>query len=155
MRKQLFIVASVFFLAGCAPGANSELRGLVDEVTPAQRSMLECNWGKNWGGESGSYYGCYYFVPGKLTSVSQAVLDGLAARGFTVTCRTDRHAIELIGARRGTMFYADILAQGFVHGRNVEASDVDLPPGHVLLDVSAVESNAGIQPGRLCSNPSS
>jgi hypothetical protein len=153
LRKQLVIIAGVAFLAACAPGANSELRGLVEEVAPAERSMLECNWGTNWGTDSGSYYGCFYFVPGKLRVVGEAVLDRLAARQFTVTCRTDSHSIELVGSRGGTMFYAEILANGFVHGRNVDASDVDIPPGHVLVEVAAVEDDAGVQPGRLCANP--
>jgi hypothetical protein len=51
------------------------------------------------------------------------------------------------------MFYADILATGFVHGRNVDAADVDIPKGHVLVEIAAVEDDAGIQPGRLCANP--
>jgi hypothetical protein len=152
MRKQL-VIAAVAFLAACAPGANAELRGLVEEVAPAERSMVECNWGTNWGEDSGSYYGCFYFVPGKLRAVAEAVLDRLAARQFTVTCRTDSHSIELVGSRGDTMFYADILATGVVHGRNVDASDVDIPPGHVLVEVAAIEDDSGVQPGRLCANP--
>jgi hypothetical protein len=153
MRRKLVLIAAVAFVAGCAPGANEELRGLVDEVAPAERSMLECNWGTNWGSESGSYYGCSYFVPGRLKRVGQAVLNRMAARGFTVTCRVDAHAIELTGARDGTMFYADILANGFIHGRNVEAADVDIPRGHVLVEIAAIEDDAGVQPGRLCAHP--
>jgi hypothetical protein len=77
----------------------------------------------------------------------------MAARGFTVTCRSDSHSIELTGWRGGTMFYADILTNGFVHGRNVEASDVDIPTGHVLVEIAAIEDDACIQPGRLCAHP--
>jgi hypothetical protein len=51
------------------------------------------------------------------------------------------------------MFYADILTNGFVHGRNVEASDVDIPTGHVLVEIAAIEDDACIQPGRLCAHP--
>jgi hypothetical protein len=50
------------------------------------------------------------------------------------------------------MFYADILANGFVHGRNVDASDIDIPPAHVLVDVAAIEDDPGVQPGQLCAN---
>lgn len=150
MRKQLTFVTAVALLAGCAPGANDELRGVVDEVRPPEGNMLECNWGTSWGDESGSYYDCFYLVPGKLRNVGQAVLTRLAERGFIVTCRMDAHTIELIGTREGTMFYADILAKGFVHGRNVDESDVDVPKGHVLIEVAAIEDDAGVQPGRLC-----
>lgn len=153
MRKQLVLIATVAFVAACAPGANEELRALVDDVAPAERSMLECNWGTNRGSESGSYYGCFYFVPGRLKQVGQAVLDRVAAYGFTVTCRVDSHSIELTGSRDGTMFYADILATGFVHSHNVDAADVDIPKGHVLVEIAAIEDDAGVQPGRLCANP--
>jgi hypothetical protein len=151
MRARLILLATVVLLAaGCAPGSNDELRGLVDDVRPANGEMLECNWGTNWGAESGSYYNCFYIVPGKVDKVGRDVLDRIAALGFTVTCRTDAHTVELIGARGGTMFYADVLGNGFVHGRNVDESDVDLPPGSVLVELAAFEDDAGIQPGRLC-----
>jgi hypothetical protein len=77
----------------------------------------------------------------------------MAAHGFTVTCRVDADAIELTGSRDGTMFYVDILANGFIHGRNVDAADVDIPRGQVFVDIAAVEDDAGVQPGRLCANP--
>lgn len=153
MRKQLVLIATVALVAACAPGANEELRGLVDGVAPAERDMLECTWGTNWGTDSGSYYGCSYFVQGRLKNVGQAVLDRMAKRGFTVTCRVESRNIELTGSRDGTMFYADILAKGFTHGRNIDAADVDIPRGHVLVEIAAIEDDAGIQPGRLCANP--
>ena len=48
------------------------------------------------------------------------------------------------------MFYADIIGNGFVQGRNVDESDVHLPPGSVLVELAAFEDEAGIQPGWLC-----
>jgi hypothetical protein len=153
MRKHLVLICTVAFVAACAPGANEELQGLVDGVAPAENDIVECNWGTSWGSESGSYYGCFYFVPGRLKRVGQAVLEQMAAHGFTVTCRVDAHAIELTGSRDGTMFYADILANGFIHGRNVDAADVEIPRGQVFVDIAAVEDDAGVQPGRLCANP--
>ena len=151
MRTPLVLVAvAVLLAAGCAPGADGELRSLVEEVAPAEGELVECNWGTNWGADSGSYYDCFYIVPGKVRPVGRDVLDRVAALGFTVTCRTDAHTVELIGARGGTMFYADILGKWFVHGRNVEEADVELPPGSVLVELAAFEDDAGIQPGRLC-----
>ena len=130
----------------CAPGANEELKGLVDGVAPAKNDILECNWGTSWGSDRARTDGCFYFAPGRLKSVGEAVLARMASQGFTVTCRVDAHAIELTGSRDGTMFYADILANGFIHGRNVEAAEVDIPRGHVFVDIAAVEDDAGLQP---------
>ena len=43
MRTHLvLLVAVVLFAAGCARGADDELRGLVDDVAPADGEMLEC-----------------------------------------------------------------------------------------------------------------
>ncbi len=86
---------------------------------------------------------------------SHEQLTRVAARGFTVTCRVGTHAVEMVGARGGTMFYADVVAKGFVHGRNVSMWsewEVDVPPGRVLVEVAAFEDDAGFQPGRLCAS---
>jgi hypothetical protein len=46
MRTHLVLLAAAVLLAaGCAPGADGELRSLVDEVAPADGEMVECNWG--------------------------------------------------------------------------------------------------------------
>ncbi len=91
MRTQITALvaagAAAAVFAGCAPGANEELRALVDDVAPAEGEIVECTWGTNWGSESGSHYGCFYVVRGTLRPVAKAVLTRVAARGFTVTCR--------------------------------------------------------------------
>jgi hypothetical protein len=151
MRTQLAIAATLAaFAAGCAPGMDDELKGLVDGVAPTDAQMLGCDWAKTWGNESGAYYRCVYVAPGRLRRVGTGVLTDIAAQGFTVTCRTDRTTVELTGARDGAMMYADVLAPGFVHGRNLTASDIAVPRGSVVVELVATNEDAGVQPGRLC-----
>jgi len=148
MRTHFLLAAAVavaLLLVACAPGANGELRTLVEEVAPVDGEMLECNWGTNWGGESGSYYGCSYVARGTTAKVAQTLILEAAERGFTVTCRAGAREVELIGARDATMLYADVLAR--------RLSDLDLPQGHVLVEVVAFEDDAGVQEGRLCATP--
>jgi hypothetical protein len=151
MRTQIALATTLgLLLAGCAPGANEELRGLVEEAKPANAQMIECNWGTNWGDSSGSYYSCVYLVPGGVRRVGQEVLEDIAERGFIVTCRVTRREIELLGARGETMVYAGVVASGSEPGSNVSLS---LPRGQVLVEVAAFEDDAGVQPGRLCTTP--
>jgi hypothetical protein len=135
------------FLAACSPGANRELRGLVEELVPANRSMLECEWGSSsYVSDPKSYYGCQYFVPGKLERVSRRLASRLVARGFAVSCTSGVQSVKLTGARGDNTVYADILADGFEFGSNVSPSDVDIPRGEVFLDISAQEERAESKP---------
>jgi hypothetical protein len=134
-------------LAGCAPGANGELRGLVEELVPAKRSMLECEWGSSsYVSDPKSYYGCFYFVPGKLERVSRRLASRLAAHGFAVSCSSGVQSVRLTGLRGENTVYVDLLADGFEHGSNVSPSDVDIPAGQVFLDISAQEERLESRP---------
>lgn len=136
------------FLAGCAPGANGELRGLVEELAPAKRSMLECEWGSSsYISDPRSYYGCFYFVPGKLEGVSRGIASRLAAHGFAVSCSSGVQSVRLTGLRGQSTVYADVLANGSQHGSNVSPSEVDIPSGQVFLDISAREERLERRPG--------
>ena len=148
MRTHLLLAAAALvapLLAACAPGANGELRSLVEEVAPIDGEMVECNWGTNWGDDSGSYYGCFYAARGTAAEVAQILIAEAAERGFIVTCRVQAREVELIGARDDTMLYAHVMAR--------RLSDADLPQGHVLVEVVAFEDEAGVQEGRLCATP--
>jgi hypothetical protein len=148
MRLSLALAClAVALLAGCAPGANGELRGLVEELAPANRSMVECEWGSSsYVSDPKSYYGCQYFVPGKLELVSRGLASRLAARGFAVSCKSGIHSIKLTGARGQNTIYADILADGFEFASNVSPSDVDIPAGDVFLDIWALEERPASRP---------
>jgi hypothetical protein len=125
-------------LAGCAPGANGELRTLVDGVAPVGRSTVECEWGSNYGsdaaGEVKSYYGCAWLVRGKPNRVSRALRSRLAARGFFVTCRQDAKTIELSGTRGANTVDVNVLAPGVV-----VSPDLVVPPRHVYVVIAAQE----------------
>jgi hypothetical protein len=148
-------VAAALVAAGCAPGRNDDLKEVVDGVAPVEGDMLECSWATNWGTDSGSYYDCFYLVRGKPRVVAGLVLERLRNEGFIVSCRANKTTVEMIGTRGGTLFLADVLGRGFVHGRNVSASDVDIPRGHVLVELAAAEGEAddvGPPPGYLCAD---
>lgn len=156
MRTPIVLAAAVAVLllgVGCAPGRNDDLKEVVDAAAPIGSDMLECSWATNRGSDSGSYYDCFYMVRGKPRAVARLVLDRLREQGFIVSCRANRMAVEMLGSRDGTVFYADVLGRGFVHGRNVSASEVEVPHGHVLLELAAAEGEAedvGPPPGYLC-----
>jgi hypothetical protein len=134
-------------LAGCSPGANGELRGLVDELVPAKRSMLECEWGSSsYVSDPKAYYGCFYLVPGKLEPVSRGLASRLAARGFAVSCSSGVQSFRLTGLRGQNTVYVDVLADGFEYGSKVSPSDVDIPAGQVFLDISAQEERLESRP---------
>ncbi len=132
-------LAAVVLLTGCAPGANGELRALVDDVAPAERDTLACEWESNWGSgnDTKAYYRCSWFVPGKLPRVSRGILARLTAHGFKVACRSDAHTVEFIANRGTTTIDIDVLADGFVNARAVAPSDVDIPAGSLYVDILA------------------
>jgi hypothetical protein len=135
-------LAAVVLLTGCAPGANGELRTLVDDVAPAERDTLGCEWESNWGSGTGTdgakaYYACSWFVPGKLSRVSRDILARLNAHGFKVACRSDSRTVEFMAHKRTTTIDIDVLADGFVNARAVEPADVDIPTGSLYVGILA------------------
>lgn len=139
----LSLFAATALLAGCAPGADEELRTLVEDMTPADREMVECNWGRNWGdGGPDRYYGCAYFVRGTARVVSLDVYTRLEAMGFVVGCERRAGSLWLTAVRGPT------LVQGAVHPRAV---DVAIPSGHVALEVIAGEG--GVAPPTMAAGP--
>jgi hypothetical protein len=136
-------LAAVVLLTGCAPGSNGELRAVVDDVAPAERDTLGCEWESNWGSGSvtgtgaKAYYRCSWFVPGKLPRVTRGILTRLNAHGFKVACRSDSRTVEFMANRGTTTIDIDVLAKGFVNARAVAPSDVDIPAGSLYVDILA------------------
>jgi hypothetical protein len=134
-------LAAVVLLAGCAPGANGELRALVDNVAPAERDTVQCQWESNWGSGNSAkaYYRCGWFVPGKLGRVSRGILARLSAHGFEVTCKSDSRTVEFSALKGTTTIAIDVLAHGFVNARSVDRSGLDIPAGSLYVDIVAVK----------------
>jgi hypothetical protein len=123
--------------AGCAPGRDDELKELVDEVAPTGARQLGCGWETRWGSDSGSVYDCYYVVPGRPRDLGRLVLTRVAEHGFTVSCRTAKGAVELLGMRDGGMFYVGIASRAAATTSAV--SQADIPPGYVLVELAATK----------------
>jgi hypothetical protein len=137
------LVAPAAFLTGCAPGANDELRNLVDGLAPAERDTLECKWQSNWGSaDVKAYYGCSWFVPGAIAPVGRAIVTRAIADGFTVYCDGGGKTLQLTGTRGKQQLAVEVLEDGFVTSQLVSPADVDIPPGHVLVAIGALELKA-------------
>jgi hypothetical protein len=134
------LLAALALCAGCAPGANSELRALVEEASLPASSSYDCEWGSSsFDHEPKSWYGCWAYVPGTLESVSRTVRKRLIARRFGVSSENAEMTVELIATRGGRTICVDVLARGFVRGRNTFPSEVDIDAGEVFVDIWTVE----------------
>jgi hypothetical protein len=130
-------------LAGCAPGANDELRSIVDDIAPAARSTVGCKWESNWGSvDVKSYYGCSWYVPGTIAQVGRPIVSRAIAKGFTVYCDGGANTFEVAGARGKKALAVKVLAHGFVSSKGVSAEDSKIPPRHVLVSIEAAELDA-------------
>jgi hypothetical protein len=139
----LAVLTAASLLTGCAPGANDELRSMVDEIAPAGRSTVGCQWQSNWGSaEVKSYYGCMWYVPGTISRVGRPIVSRAIANGFKVYCDGSAKTFEASGAQGKKALSIEVLADGFVSSENVSAEDVDIPPGHVLVGIGVAELKA-------------
>jgi hypothetical protein len=139
----LACLAAASLLTGCAPGANDELRSLVDEIAPADRSTVGCEWQSTWGStDVKSYYGCSWYVPGTIPRVGRPIISRAIANGFTVYCDGGAKTFEAQGARGKKALAVEVLAPGFVSSEMISAADVDIPVGHVLVAIGAAELQA-------------
>jgi hypothetical protein len=142
MRVFAAIFASVALGAslGCAPGADDELRALVDQAELPETKYYGCEWGSSsYANEPKSWYGCWDYVAGDLTQVASTVRSRLAAKGFNVLSKRAPRTLQLTAFRGGDILCVDVLAAGFVAGRNTSPPEVDISPGEVFVDVWASE----------------
>src|SRR2546426_12734175 len=143
LAAALSFVAAALVLAGCTAGADAELRGLVDQLAPTERSPLGGEWESNFGsGADTAYYGCYWFASGGIESVGRGILSRAIAHGYVVYCEAGYRRLELTGTRRKNTLSIEILADGFVQGHTVSPSDVDIPPGQVYVSILAAKRAA-------------
>jgi hypothetical protein len=139
----LVSIAAAAFLTGCAPGANDELRNLVDGLAPAERDTLECEWESQFGsGDVKSYYGCSWFVPGGIAQVGRAIVSRANTKGFTVYCDGEGETLRITGTREMKSVSITVLADGFAQSETISPEDVDIPPGHVLVAIAALETKS-------------
>ena len=134
------LVALGGLLTGCSLAPNAKLRVLVREAAFANSSSLDCEWGSsNFENEPKSWYGCWDYVPGRLETVSRALRSRLAAQRFELSSQKDVRSIQLTAVRGADIVCVDVLAQGFVRGRNTAPSEVDIPVGEIFVDIWTTE----------------
>jgi hypothetical protein len=138
------LLAAASLLTGCAPGANDELRSLVDDIAPADRSTVGCEWESNWGSSANvkSYYGCSWYVSGTIARVGRPIVSRAIANGFTVYCEGGANRFEVVGAQGKKALAVEVLAHGFVSSEIVSSDNVDIPAGQVLVAIGAAQLKA-------------
>lgn len=149
-RRRLAVVPllAAGLLTACAPGRNDELRSLVDDIAPAQKEMVGCEWESTWGGSSNvkSYYGCAWVVPGTIARVGRPLVSRAVANGFTVYCRGADKTFEVIAARGKKGLAMEVIAPR-AGSANISAGQDDIPRGHVLVRIGAAEFDSGAPEG--------
>ena len=137
-------------LAGCAPGRDDGLRALVDEIAPAQKEMVSCEWESTWGGsaEVKSYYGCAWLVSGTIRRIGRPLVSRAVAAGFTVYCRGEDRRFEVIAARGKKGLAMQIVAPDPSQSRTISAGNDDIPRGQVLVRIAAAKFEASAPEGK-------
>lgn len=136
--------AALFGSSGCAPGANDSLKAVVEETLLPGMDPSSCEWGAStYENEPKSWYGCWDYVSGDLMRVGDTMQSRLSSHGFDVsTNRTDR-TVELTAVRSSETVCVDVLAPGFVDGRNTSPEEINPDPGEVFVDVWTAEPRDG------------
>lgn len=139
-RTAAVALAAVVVFAGCAPGANDELRALVDEVSLPGASDADCEWGSSgFENDPKSWYGCWKYHAGTLQSTAREVESRLAAHDFVFAVQRKPFAVEITARRGPVTVCVDVLARGFTRGRNTYADEVNMDRGEVFVDVWTTE----------------
>jgi hypothetical protein len=142
----VLLVSAVTLLgpSGCAPGANAELKGVVEEAILPGMDASSCEWGSStYPSEPKSWYGCWDYVRGDAAHVGKKVRSRLRSQGFDVSTGRTELTVELTAVRGSQTVCVDVLAPGFVDGRNTSPEEIDLDRGEVFVDVWMVEPRDG------------
>lgn len=140
MRFAAALAATAVLLAGCMIGVDDELKGQVEAMAPNGSTTFECNAEKNWGSaDVKALYQCFYGAPGSLEQVGNELLFSAGAAGFSVACDAGRHKYVLEGVSGDKRVSIEILERGFVTAQHVTPADVEIPAGHVLVDILVVK----------------
>jgi hypothetical protein len=150
MRALALMVGAVMLgmNLGCAPGANGELRALVEEAELPETRYFGCEWGSStFANEPKAWYGCWDYVPGDLTQVAKTFRSRLASKGFKVLSRRVAGTVQFTAFRGADTLCVDVLAAGFGAGRNTSPPEVDISPGEVFVDVWTSERRQSAEIG--------
>jgi hypothetical protein len=121
---------------------NTELKRVVDAVLlpGMDKGPSQCEWGSsNHENEPKSWFGCWDYVSGDPVRISKTVQSRLRSRGFAVSGIPAHLAVHFTAVRKGTTVCVDVLAPGFLDGRNTDPDEINPDPGDVFVDVWMVE----------------
>jgi len=147
MRSALVCVIAVgalLGLSGCTPGANDQLKRVVEAALLPGMNSSSCEWGaSSFENEPSSWYGCWDYVSGEPVRVGGTIRSQLSSQGFDVFMSRGHLTVELMAVRHSAIVCVDVLAPGFVDGRNTSPEEVDPGPGEVFVDVWTAELRDG------------
>jgi len=133
MRSALVCVIAVgalLGLSGCTPGANDQLKRVVEAALLPGMDSSSCEWGaSSFENEPSSWYGCWDYVSGEPVRVGGTIRSQLSSQGFDVFMSRGHLTVELMAVRHSAIVCVDVLAPGFVDGRNTSPEEVDPGPG--------------------------
>ena len=132
--------ATLLSLSGCAPGANDDLKAVVENTFLPGMDSTSCEWGSSsYENEPKSWYGCWAYVSGDVERVGDAMHSRLNSHGFDVSRNRTDFTVELTAVRNSETVCVDVLAPGFVAGRNTSPDEINPDPGEVFVDVWMAE----------------
>ena len=138
------IAIAVLVGSGCAPGANGELKRAVEEALLPGMDSSSCEWGaSSYENEPKSWYGCWGYVPGNLVGVGGTIQSRLSSHGFDVSTNATGSTVEVTAVRGSETVCVDVLAPGFLDGRNTSPEEINPDPGEVFVDVWMAEPRDG------------
>jgi hypothetical protein len=131
-------------VAGCAPGANGDLRSVVEEASLPGISESACEWGSSsFDADPKSWYGCWADVPWTVKRTTRTVRARLVARGYRVESARGPGATYFTAVRGAHTLCVDVLGPRWARARNTYVEQVVVAAGHAFVDVWAVDGRPG------------
>ena len=119
---------------------NPRLARVVESVLLPGMDRSSCEWGSSTHStEPRSWHGCWDYVPDDLRRVGKRVDARLDSQGFRVSQTSTDRTIAFTAVRKSETVCVDVLAPGFIDGRNTSPSEINPDPGDVFVDVWMVE----------------